>query len=113
MAKPHFTERLLLQIAGGQTSGATGQEFHCSVCNQSLQSASNLQQHSNSARHRVNLLAQQLSSSGSFHANLQGLQVSEFEEVAGLEVSNAECIVMNQLGAGLCQVRSLVWAIYS
>lgn len=57
------------------------------MCNQSFESADNLQQHNSSARHRVNLLAQQLKSSGSFHANLQGLQVSEFEEGPPLEVS--------------------------
>lgn len=71
----------------GQRKRGPKDEFHCDVCNQSFESADNLQQHNSSTRHRVNLLAQQLKSSGSFHANLQGLQVSEFEEGSTLEVS--------------------------
>jgi hypothetical protein len=46
----------------------------------------------NSARHKVNLLAQQVKSSGSFHANLQGLQVAEFDEITGLEVRTSSAI---------------------
>jgi hypothetical protein len=57
----------------------TSSEFRCDVCNESFDSAHSLQGHNSSARHKVNLLAQQLKSSGSFNANLQGLQVSEFE----------------------------------
>lgn len=70
----------------GTSNHDSGSAFYCGICDQSFDSAGNLQQHNNSARHKVNLLAQQLKSSGSFHANLQGLQVAEFEEVTGLEV---------------------------
>lgn len=55
--------------------------------------------HNNSSRHKVSLLAQQLKSSGSFHANLQGLQVSEFEEVAGLEVRASHLQQLKQQAA--------------
>jgi hypothetical protein len=62
-------------------------KYHCSVCNETFDSENSLQMHNSSAaKHKVNLLAQQLKSSGSFHANLQGLQVSEFEEATNLEV---------------------------
>jgi hypothetical protein len=67
----------------------TNKEFYCSVCNQSFDSAFAFQTHNSSSKHRVNLLAQQLESSGSFHANLQGLQVSEFAEATNLEVGRA------------------------
>lgn len=79
------------QANRGRQNVPENKEFYCSVCNHSSGNASEFQSHNSSARHRVNLLAQQLKSSGSFHANLQGLQVSEFEDVTNLEVGRLSC----------------------
>jgi hypothetical protein len=62
--------------------------LYCGTCKQDYDSAAALEQHKTGARHKVNLLNEQLKSSGSFHANLQGLQVSEFEQVESLQVSS-------------------------
>jgi hypothetical protein len=83
---------ILLQQGAGPSNQDSGSEFYCGVCDQSFDSAGNFQQHNNSARHKVNLLAQQVKSSGSFHANLQGLQVAEFDEITGLEVRTSSAI---------------------
>lgn len=67
-------------------SSSSSSTFHCSTCRQDFASAAALDSHKQSSRHKVNLLAEQLKSSGGFHANMGGLQVSEFEETT-LKVS--------------------------
>lgn len=116
-AGQHLTETLFmccLQAAGNRQNGTqSNNNLYCSVCDQSFQTASDLQQHKNSARHKVNVLNQQLKSSGSFHANLQGLQVSEFQETASLEVgwaaSQRWCSAQPTRHLGTCIAHS--WAV--
>jgi hypothetical protein len=87
-ARPSPTHFVAPQAAGesNHVPNKPKRKFSCSLCNESFESAGNLRLHNNSGKHKVNLLAQQLRTSGSFHANLQGLQVSEFEDVTNLEV---------------------------
>jgi hypothetical protein len=79
---------LQVEQGPGTSKKDSGSAFFCGVCDQSFTTAEGLQHHKNGARHKVNLLNEQLKSSGSFHANLQGLQVSEFEQVESLQVSS-------------------------
>uniref|UniRef100_A0A383WFR0 RNA helicase n=1 Tax=Tetradesmus obliquus TaxID=3088 RepID=A0A383WFR0_TETOB len=81
--------------ASAATNGdAAANDLYCSTCNMAFNSIGNLQSHLRSSRHRVTLLAEQLRSSGSMHANQQGICISELPEGQVVQVGQSTTLQM-------------------
>jgi hypothetical protein len=76
---------------------AASSELYCSTCNISFANIDSMHSHLRGSKHRVTLLAEQLRSSGSMHANQQGICISELPEGLVVQVR-----LSNQIDYGGC-----------